>query len=117
MISYGPKDIQPYAPVAKQNLAKGKMSVADMCQAVVELSDNTCANLLLAHVGGPAALTAFWRSIGDTVSRLEHYEPELNRTPLPSSPSSIVKVNVREATLAFAAMTFVSTLGATDGGS
>jgi beta-lactamase class A len=81
MISYGPKDIQPYAPVAKQNLAKGAMSMGDMCQAVVELSDNTCANLLLAHVGGPAKLTEFWRSLGDTVSRLEHYEPELNRTP------------------------------------
>ncbi|KQW22370.1 class A beta-lactamase [Afipia sp. Root123D2] len=81
MISYGPKDIQPYAPVAKQNLAKGAMSMEDMCQAVVELSDNTCANLLLAHVGGPAKLTEFWRSLGDTVSRLEHYEPELNRTP------------------------------------
>ena len=33
------------------------MSVADMCKAIVELSDNTCANLLLARVGGPAALT------------------------------------------------------------
>ena len=81
MIPYGEKDIQPYAPVAKQNLAKGRMPIADMCQAIVELSDNTCANLLLAHVGGPAKLTEFWRSLGDTTSRLDHYEPELNRTP------------------------------------
>jgi beta-lactamase class A len=36
-----------YAPVARQNLAAGAMSVSDMCQAIVELSDNTCANLLL----------------------------------------------------------------------
>jgi len=28
------------------------MSVADMCEAAVELSDNTCANVLLARVGG-----------------------------------------------------------------
>jgi beta-lactamase class A len=61
------------------------MSVADMCKAIVELSDNTCANLLLARVGGPAALTGFWRRAGDTVSRLDHNEPELNRSP-PGDP-------------------------------
>lgn len=74
-----------YAPVARKNLAKGAMSVADMCEAAVEYSDNTCANLLLARVGGPAALTAFWRSIGDAVTRLDHNEPILNRSP-PGDP-------------------------------
>ena len=85
MVSYGPADMQEYAPVAKQNLAPGareaQMSVADMCKAMVELSDNTCANALLARVGGPGALTEFWRRTGDTVSRLDHNEPELNRSP------------------------------------
>ena len=85
MIPYGKADLLEYAPVAKQNLAAGTMSVADMCKAIVELSDNTCANLLLARIGGPAALTAFWRSIGDTTSRLDHNEPELNRSP-PGNP-------------------------------
>jgi beta-lactamase class A len=85
LIAYGPDDLLEYAPVAKQNLEKGAMSVADMCEAAVELSDNTCANALLARFGGPSALTAFWRSIGDTVSRLDHNEPELNRTP-PGEP-------------------------------
>jgi beta-lactamase class A len=61
------------------------MSVAEMCKAIVELSDNTCANLLLARIGGPAALTAFWRSLSDTTSRLDHNEPELNRSP-PGDP-------------------------------
>jgi beta-lactamase class A len=84
-IAYGPADLMEWAPVAKQNLEKGALSVADMCAAAVELSDNTCANALLARVGGPSALTAFWRSIGDTVSRLDHNEPELNRTP-PGDP-------------------------------
>jgi beta-lactamase class A len=86
MISYGPKDVPDwYAPVARKNLAKGAMSVADMCAAAVEYSDNTCANLLLARVGGPSALTAFWRSIGDMVTRLDHNEPVLNRSP-PGDP-------------------------------
>jgi beta-lactamase class A len=85
MIGFGPKDLLDYAPVARQHLAKGEMSVADMCQAIVELSDNTCANRLLAEVGGPAALTEFWRSTGDAISRLDRNEPELNRSP-PGDP-------------------------------
>ena len=87
MIPYGVRDIPDdwYAPVAKQNVANGAMSVAHMCEAAVEYSDNTCANLLLARIGGPAALTAFWRSIGDTITRLDHNEPLLNRSP-PGDP-------------------------------
>jgi beta-lactamase class A len=85
MVAYGAQDLLDYAPTAKQNVAAGAMSVSDMCKAIVELSDNTCANLLLARCGGPAALTAFWRATGDTVSRLDHNEPELNRSP-PGDP-------------------------------
>lgn len=85
MISYGPKDILDYAPVAQDNLARGALSIADLCKGAVELSDNTCANLLLRHLGGPMKLTAFWRALGDTTSRLDHYEPELNRSP-PGDP-------------------------------
>jgi beta-lactamase class A len=87
MIVYGPADLPGdwYAPIAKQNLAKGAMSVAEMCGAAVSYSDNTCANLLLARVGGPAALTAFWRANGDAVTRLDHNEPMLNRSP-PGDP-------------------------------
>lgn len=98
MIPYGPKDLQPYAPAARENLAKGAMPVADMCKAIVELSDNTCANVLLAHVGGPAALTEFWRSIGDTVTRLDHNEPELNRSP-PGDPHDTTTPAAMAATL------------------
>lgn len=80
VIHYGPKDLFAYAPVARANVAKGGLPVEEMCRAAVELSDNTCANLLLASIGGPAAMSAFWRSIGDEVTRLDHYEPELNRS-------------------------------------
>jgi beta-lactamase class A len=80
-ISFGPADLEDlYAPVAKQNLAKGHMAVAEMCEAAVEYSDNACANLLLAYAGGPPALTNFWRSTGDVISRLDHNEPVLNRS-------------------------------------
>jgi beta-lactamase class A len=85
LISFGAQDLAEYAPVARENLGAGELSVADMCKAAVELSDNTCANLLLARIGGPAALTAFWRSTGDAVTRLDHTEPMLNRSP-PGDP-------------------------------
>jgi beta-lactamase class A len=81
MIPYTQKDLLDYAPVAKDNLARGALSVGEMAKAIVELSDNTCANLLLARIGGPKALTRFWRDHGDVTSRLDHNEPELNRTP------------------------------------
>lgn len=83
MVAYGQADLLDYAPVAKASLAKGELSVAELCEAAVEVSDNTCANLLLARIGGPAALTAFWRSTGDAVTRLDHNEPVLNRTQPP----------------------------------
>jgi len=87
MVSYGEKDLLDYAPVAraKDNLARGSLSVEALCKGAVELSDNTCANLLLSAVGGPAALTNFWRTAGDGVSRLDAGEPELNRSP-PGDP-------------------------------
>jgi beta-lactamase class A len=85
VIGFGAGDLQPYAPAAREKLAHGAMSVGEMCQAMVELSDNTCANLLLARIGGPAFLTAFWRRIGDDVTRLDHNEPLLNRSP-PGDP-------------------------------
>ncbi len=81
-IAYGPSDIQDWwAPVAKANVQKGGLTVREMCEAAVEQSDNTCANLLLARVGGPSQITAFWRSLGDGTSRLDAPEPYLNRTP------------------------------------
>lgn len=83
LIPYGAADMQDWhAPVAQANLTTGALSVREMCKAVVEQSDNTCANLLLARIGGPPALTAFWRKTGDKISRLDHPEPFLNRTPL-----------------------------------
>ena len=82
-IAFGPNDMQDwYAPVAKANLSRGWMTVGEMCAASVEHSDNTCASLLLKRVGGPAAITSFWRSLGDRTSRLDDPEPILNRTPL-----------------------------------
>ena len=77
-IAYGAQDMQPYAPVTTANLAKGGMTLGDLCAAAVELSDNTAANLILANLGGPAAVTRYIRSLGDQITRLDRNEPALN---------------------------------------
>jgi beta-lactamase class A len=70
-------DLLEYAPVTKQH-AGGEMTVAELCEAAVTLSDNTAANLLLASMGGPSAVTQYARAIGDNVTRLDRTEPTLN---------------------------------------
>jgi len=70
-------DLLSYAPVTKSHLDSG-MTVAELCEAAITLSDNTAANLLLASFGGPPALTRYAQSIGDNVTRLDRIEPDLN---------------------------------------
>ncbi|MBD0707012.1 class A beta-lactamase [Streptomyces sp. CBMA291] len=60
-----------------ENLARG-MTVAELCDATLRFSDNTAANLLLIELGGPTGITRFARSLGDPVTRLDRWEPELN---------------------------------------
>jgi beta-lactamase class A len=84
-IPYGAADLQSYAPAARKHLADAGMTVEAMCEAAIELSDNTCANLLLERIGGPGMLTRFWRMSGDPATRLDHNEPLLNRSP-PGDP-------------------------------
>lgn len=71
-------DLQSHAPVVRANLAKGSLTLRQLCAASVEVSDNSAANLLLARIGGPAGVTAFMRRAGDPVTRLDRIEPDLN---------------------------------------
>ena len=78
VIAYGPGDLLEYAPIAKTHLASGGMTLADLCAAAIDWSDNTAANLVLRAIGGPAGFTQFARSLGDPVTRLDCNEPGLN---------------------------------------
>ncbi len=77
-IPFTKNDILDYAPVVKQNRKRGRMSMAELAEAAVEVSDNSAANLLLPMLGGPQGLTAFMRAYGDKVTRLDRNEPTLN---------------------------------------
>ena len=61
------------------------MTVRDLIAAAITQSDNTAANLLLRAIGGPSALTEFFRTIGDDITRLDRYETELNSN-VPEDP-------------------------------
>lgn len=65
-LSYGPADLLGYSPVTTEHVTERAMPIVELCQAAVELSDNTAANLLLSYIGGPPSLTRFLRRIGDT---------------------------------------------------
>lgn len=84
LITYTSDDIRSISPVAQQHVQTG-MTIGQLCDAAIRYSDGTAANLLLADLGGPgggtAAFTGYLRSLGDTVSRLDAEEPELNRDP------------------------------------
>ncbi len=54
------------------------MTLADLCAAALNWSDNTAANLLLQAIGGPAGFTSYVRGLGDSVTRLDRNEPTLN---------------------------------------
>lgn len=64
----------------RPNLETGA-TLRKLARAAQRTSDNPAANILLRELGGPAAVTAFWRSIGDDVSRLDRNEPTLNLVP------------------------------------
>jgi beta-lactamase class A len=57
---------------------EGRMTIRELAEASVTVSDNTAANLLLDRVGGPAGLTEFLRAHGDNTTRLDRNEPLLN---------------------------------------
>jgi beta-lactamase class A len=77
-IPYGPADLLDWAPVTKEHVQQGNMTVDALCAAAIDYSDNTAANLLLQTIGGPHGFTEFVRSLGDPITRLDRNEPDLN---------------------------------------
>ena len=83
-VTYATSDLVTYSPITEKHVADG-MTLAELCDAAVTLSDNTAGNLILRSIGGPEGFTAFARSLGDTVTRLDRWETELNEA-VPGDP-------------------------------
>jgi beta-lactamase class A len=90
-------DLVAYSPVTKDRIGDA-MTVADLCAAAMTESDNTAADLILRSLGGPKAVNAYARAIGDTTTHLDNAEPLLNH-PKPvglarsdtTTPAAMVK--------------------------
>lgn len=76
VVTYTEADLMRHAPITSRNVASG-MTIRELCDAAVRYSDGTAGNLLLRDLGGPARLTAFTRSLGDTVTRMDRTEPHI----------------------------------------
>ncbi|MCE3552463.1 class A beta-lactamase [Pseudonocardia sp. RS11V-5] len=74
-VPYTPADLVANSPETGQHTS---MTVGDLCRAALTLSDNTAMNLLLGVLGGPAQVTAFLRTAGDPISRVDRTETALN---------------------------------------
>lgn len=81
-VTWTEADMIHHAPFTRERIATGA-TLRELARATQITSDNPAANILLRELGGPAALTAFWRSLGDETSRLDRYEPEMNLVPTP----------------------------------
>lgn len=88
MAERGELDLNEQVPIRPEELVlaspvthyhRGEtLSWYDLSQAALVRSDNTAANLILRRIGGPPAVTALARMVGDTETRLDRWEPALN---------------------------------------
>lgn len=90
VLRYTKDDLIAHSPTTKANLeaklggtkpGEAGMTIAALAETTQLTSDNAAANLLLKKLGGPEVMTKFWRELGDTESRLDRFEPEMNLVP------------------------------------
>jgi beta-lactamase class A len=91
-------DIVSHAPVVRENLANGSMSIQALAQAAQTTSDNAATNILLRQLGGPSVLTQNLRDMGDTTTRVDRMEPEMNRV-VPGDPRDTTTPNAMAQTI------------------
>jgi beta-lactamase class A len=76
VVTYTRDDLLKNAAVTPRYVDTG-MTIRQLCDAAVRYSDGTAGNLLLRDLGGPAELTAYARSLGDMVTRMDRIEPAI----------------------------------------
>lgn len=70
-------DMIPHAPVTGPAVGRG-LTVETLCRAMVEVSDNPAANIMIREMGGLTAWRAWWPTLGDSSTTISRLEPELN---------------------------------------
>ncbi|MDO9608054.1 MAG: class A beta-lactamase [Brevundimonas sp.] len=77
-------DMIPHAPVTEKAVGR-TLTIRELMQATVEVSDNPAANILIREMGGIAVWRSWWPTFGDTTTVISRLEPDLN-TALPNDP-------------------------------
>lgn len=100
-IAYTEADLVSHSPVTRQRLAQGGMTALELAEATQITSDNAAANLLLRELfGNPAGFTAWLRQQGDSVTRIDRWEPQMNLVPAgeerdTSTPAAMAATSAR----------------------
>jgi beta-lactamase class A len=71
-------DMISHAPITEPAVGKS-LTLAQLMQGTVETSDNPAANILLREMGGLEVMQQFYRDLGDATTRVDRFEPEMNR--------------------------------------
>jgi beta-lactamase class A len=66
-----------HSPIAEAFPGKSEYTIEELVEAAVSQSDNSAADILMKRIGGPAAVTAFFRAKGMETLRVDRYEAEL----------------------------------------
>jgi beta-lactamase class A len=77
VVHYRRSDLLEWAPITSKHVRTG-MRLRDLIAAALRYSDNTAANLVTARLGGPRAVQAALRGLGDTTTHVDRTEPTLN---------------------------------------
>lgn len=102
-IPFSEADMVAHAPVTGANLKAGGMTIGDLAKAAQITSDNPAANLIMRELGGPEGMTQRLRAAGDPVTRLDRYEPMMNRVAADdprdtTSPAAMARLIARYLT-------------------
>ncbi len=76
--AFSEDDLKMARADTRDKLDKGGMTMAALAETAQKTSDNAAANMLLRKLGGPAGMTQLLRGIGDDVTRLDRFEPDMN---------------------------------------
>ncbi|WP_165063183.1 class A beta-lactamase [Marisediminicola senii] len=76
-VAIASSDLVSYSPVTETRVG-GSMTLAEIADAAVTLSDNTAGNYLFEALGGPGELDRALAVLGDDTTTVSRIEPQLN---------------------------------------
>jgi len=76
-VAFGPSDLEGASPLARRYPTGGVLTLGRLCAYAISYGDDSAADLLAPLVGGPAAVTAYLRSIGIRGVRVDRLTRQL----------------------------------------